>query len=171
MTLSQQCEGTCMRFFELVRDLGALVGLGTGLFLICERFIKDRPRVFLSVKKGKLVLCIHNVAAQDIIVGPIETSPAVGLAGGDDLIDTIAAAAGSLQLVIVVKGASLSRVDVVWRKPLGSMKPDDVVRFKLPWKIAGNRWIWMAPIHIRKRVSELQTVLAAREMPVVATGA
>ena len=42
-------------------------------------------------------------------------------------------------------------------------KPDEVIYFKVPWKITHHRWTWTAPVTIRKKVDELRIIMAARE--------
>jgi hypothetical protein len=153
---------TKTEIFAWVRDVGALVGLATGLFVLAERFFRDRPLVFLRVVKGKLALRIHNVAEQDILVGPIEVSPALGVALSDDLIDVLTAAARE-PFVLIVKAKSERQVDVIFHKDWSSAKPDELMLFKIPWKFTGNRWVWQWPVTVRKRVDELQLLLAARE--------
>jgi hypothetical protein len=138
-----------------------LVGLVTGAFIFGERFFRDRPLVFVDAVKGKLLLRIKNAASQTILVRPIQTSTALGVAYGDDLIDTITAAAGT-PFMLLIEGKGERCVHIIFRKEWSSLQFTERINFVIPWTFTATRWVWQRPIKLTKTVGELKELLAAR---------
>jgi hypothetical protein len=130
--------------------LGSIVGLLTGIYTLWERFIKQRPNVWLSQgsHRGELVLRVKNPGDQDIALIGFSVTPRVyavaNSAHFDSLVDAILDDS-SFRLVRAGQEAEL---------PLKTMQEDGKeldsevrhVFVRLFWRRTGSMWCPRVPL-------------------------
>jgi hypothetical protein len=88
-----------------VKTIGALVGLAAGVFLLIDRFLKDRPIVYIRPRandKHTLELVIRNVAKEPIFISSVVCSPAaMRVSFSEDVGEILEASAGETFTAII----------------------------------------------------------------------
>jgi hypothetical protein len=67
-----------MEIVEIIKLAGAIVGLVTGCFVVVDRFIRNRPMLYLEPTKDDpdyLAVVVRNVAREPIVVESFKCRP------------------------------------------------------------------------------------------------
>jgi hypothetical protein len=158
-------------WFELIKTAGSLSGLASGVFLIWDRFMRDRPHAsfhverFLGRGEPQLHLRVKNGPQTAIWIRSFTaTPPSFGIAESDSVEGTVEAVAGTpFAIILAPEEARLFpvialnnlRADGTDAKPV-AREDKRVCRIKVSWRSMRRPnqpqlpvWIGIRPIDAR----------------------
>jgi hypothetical protein len=128
--------------FEFIKNWGGLVGLLSGLFVLYDRFYKNRPVASLAVKhvdglSKPVCIRIENTTKYDILVGSAFIRPNGLYSVGDDK-EFLVPPDGKAELLIKAKSNAAS--DWTAKKRY--------VEFWVHWRRGNATWLPQIPIPV-----------------------
>lgn len=155
---------------EAVKTVGALVGLITGIFVVVDRLMRNRPYISYrprNATQSSLDLLVHNASEDGIAIEGVEISPHVfSLAYGQALIDTVRAAATphhTDERVAFVPAQSTVALPLIEFNNWEDAADDVIVTLELRWRSCSSRWLWTWPLKIKRTVGELKKLKQASQ--------
>ena len=143
-----------MPIFEMLKDVGSVMGLLSGVFLVWDRFAKGRPICSLSiVREGShayACLRIENVGTHDIAVLDVQVKPDVYILskdlGSDSLVDASFGKRPSVMMAPKDKQVFI----IAPRYADNQVRDEGVprVRFSVYWRRCNATWLPQIPVWV-----------------------
>ena len=159
-----------MSIIQVLKDIGSIVGLAAGLFIIFDRFLLYRPIVTFVRTQTNIGVCVKNVSSESIFITDIANEPPdLKLAFGDNDGCTIEAAAKAIKLdgekpppVAFLLEPGKERY-MNCTSPGGDFEAD--AEFWVYWRFCRNRWLPHFPVRLHLSREMQKKLMAARMSP------
>jgi hypothetical protein len=132
-----------MDFWAIVTDLGGLVGLATGAFVVWDRIFKDRPTAYFvaaplgGIGRRSVYLRVKNLRERPIFVGMQSgTAPGMFVVAFDHSTESIVSSLFHGERTLVLDGGK--SVDLPVMEPSGfeELPPYSKIKVALCWRYA-----------------------------------
>ena len=154
---------------ELLKLVGGVFGLATGLFVVADRLLLFRPHVTWGRTEHNVCVVVRNVAQETIVFEKIVVQPdGWALAWGGSLRDTIEAAAKAIKfenedakpMTFVLSADSERSFDVVSSSNVDSngSGPQIIIH----WRFCRDRWLPQLPVKLSADARFWNTLKNAR---------
>ena len=149
--------------FEIVKSVGAIVGLVTGGFVVFDRMFRHRPYLSFrprGVTQSSIDLLFHNAADEGLTIERVKVVPSVfSVAFGDDLRSTVEAAATPQygdDRTAFVRSNSVVALPLITFSEWDSASNNLKVVITVKWRSCSSRHLWNRPISITRTVGEIK---------------
>ena len=150
-----------MTAIQTISFVGSLIGIATGIFVLFDRVLRNRPLAFI-VLKGNSNNPLHyvrvkNVGAIDAIVFDIEARPRSFEISKDHSVGGIAGAIlNKPSFAILEPGQELDFPFFKNPKREGDKEYVGRIRFSVYWRKSSSTWLRQIPIHVFTSTVDLE---------------
>ena len=143
-----------MPFFETLKDVGSVMGLLSGIFLVWDRLAKGRPICsFSTMKHGSAThacLRMENVGAHDIALLDIKIKPPVYILTEDLQLKSLVDASFGNRPSAIIAPKDQKQFFIAPRYANHRMLDEGVkrVRFSVHWRRCNATWLWQIPASV-----------------------
>jgi hypothetical protein len=151
-----------MELFEIVKTIGSLSGLLSGLFLVWDRMVKGRPVCSITtVKHGSntyAALRINNVGVHDVAVLNIRVKPNVYMLSKDFGVDNLLTASLGGKPALMLAPEEKKELMIVPRYTGGGRQDERLRRvvFSVSWRRGNATWLPRIPVRVPTSVAVLK---------------
>jgi len=146
-------------WLELIKTIGALVALPTGVFVLVDHFLRGRPLVDLRPVGNddpRLELEIANTSNRSIVIRSITCRPdALRASYGDDVGAIIDAAAGTPVKAVLLGPLKNEVFFLITERKWDDLPATAGVSITVRWSFTSSRWLPQIPIWLRSTVGKL----------------
>lgn len=142
------------------------MGLLTGIFVLVDRFLRHRPRVYFQPPKDdsdewpRLVVC--NTASEAIVIESIKCHPpTMAVSFSDDLRDLLDPDLEEGRISIIAPNSQKAYPwieRITWEK----QKPTDKIRLTVRWSFTKSGWLPLLPVRLTSIVGRLNQMRHAK---------
>ena len=140
--------------FELLKEIGAFVGLLTGVFVFYDRYARGRPVASLSFEKEtqrtRVILRVSNAGPYDAAILGVSCSPDIYRLAADTETKSILRAVMGEPLFFTLRPNESYSLHLVSRVENGvplEIRPRRV-SFRISWRRANSTWLWQLPVFV-----------------------
>jgi hypothetical protein len=159
-----------MDILEAVKTVGSIVALITGVFIVIDRFYKDRPYVYLwpetpelTVGTPLLKIVVRNVSKEAIFIKSFRCSPPAMYVSHGPTIRHMIAAAMRQPINAVIGPESEQKFEWFTTPEWDKLAPTDKTVIAMRWAFTRSGWIPQFPVHVRNRVEFLNKLRASAQ--------
>jgi hypothetical protein len=149
---------------EFFKTVGALVGLVTGIFVVIDRFLRDRPIVDMRPHgsgggRHPVQLVVTNVSKQSILIRRIDCKPVWLAASASEELGAIVRAAAGTQVRLVILPGETHTNYLITRGEWEDLKDEEAaVSVVVRWSFTSSTWLPQVPVWRRSTVGEFNAL-------------
>jgi hypothetical protein len=148
---------------EQLQTLGAILAVVTSIFIVVDRFLKERPIASFRIQAGHPAIRIKNVAAVDVLIHQIRAEPKglLRISRSTSIYDLLSTVIKGDTVAMLKPGEERTFILMGDGQSKLQDAPSQALRLRIVWRRCNRTWLPQIPVTASSSTDDIRAMLIA----------